>query len=121
MTSYNRFRKIKVKRRIRKALGVDIQWELNDEELSILEKEFSREGNITIEQIEEEIAKEVKHNEMICPECRTPATKAILCGGAMGVGQTYAQAHMSPFTITYEVVCPRCGLVLSTETITVHK
>ena len=87
-----------------------------------MEKEFSeRKNNFTIEEIEKEIAREIKQNERICPECGTPVTKAILSGGAMGVGQTYAQTGMRPFTITYEIVCPRCGLVLDTETYTIHK
>ena len=120
--AYDRFKKVKFKGRVRKALGIDIQWEMNDEELDILEKEFSKEKmDVTMKQIEEGIAKEIKQNEMICPECGALATKAILCGGAMGVGQTYAQAGMRPFTITYEIVCPRCGLVLGKETYTIHK
>jgi len=72
-----------------------------------LEKEFSeRKNNFTIEEMPEKSSK----NERICPECGTLVTKAILSRGATGVGQTYAQASRKPFTITYEIVCPRCGL-----------
>ena len=114
MTLYNWFKKFKLKGRIYKAFEIDIQRELSDEEPAVLE-----EGDVAVKQIEEDIAEETTCNE-ICPECGMPVTRPILSGGPMGVGQTYAQ-RMGPYTNTYEVVCPRCGLVLRIETKTIHR
>ena len=65
--------------------------------------------------------KEDELSHRYCPECGTPLEMhPIPIIQSEGVGPTYLQS-MRPFKIVYEIVCPKCGLVLGQEVVDIHK
>lgn len=51
-------------------------------------------------------------DEDICEECKSPlriSTIPIIQNE--GVGQTFAQEHVRSFSVQYDIVCSKCGLV----------
>jgi len=55
-----------------------------------------------------------------CPECGTRLIEpAIPIINPPGVGQTYSQ-HMRSWTVSTDIVCPKCGLVVGQSKREVH-
>jgi len=69
------------------------------------------ENVIALEELEEDT----------CPECGSPLAYVPISDNRMGVGQTYDQTKMNPFTIFYDVLCQKCGLVVKHATHEVHR
>ena len=83
------------------------KYDQDNDQSSFYEGFFSRES----ESIDNHLEKET------CEECNTrlvPVIKPII--QTEGVGPTYAQAHPKSFSIMYDIVCPKCGLVYGSTT-----
>lgn len=112
--------RVKIGARARKATGVeDVYWDMTDEEVAIVAQKFS---DVRLKEESEEIARTIEEEGTKCPECGCSLVHALSYGiNVMGPGKTYAQRKMWPFTISYDVVCSKCGLVIRQATHEVHR
>lgn len=101
-------------------MGVeDVYWDITDEEVGIVAQKFP---DVNLKEELEEIARTVEEEDTKCPECGCSLVYALSYGiNVMGTGKTYAQRKMWPFTISYDVVCSKCGLVIRQATHKVHR
>jgi ssDNA-binding Zn-finger/Zn-ribbon topoisomerase 1 len=102
----------------------DADWDVTDEEAAAVKAEMFLDPKNNYNSKEEwaEITGKVEEEGRRCPECGSPLVHAAVSTTVSeGVGQTYAQSKMRPFTVFYDVVCPKCGLVLGQSTKKVHR
>lgn len=99
----------------------DVYQELTEEEADVLLELFPEGKNdYNLKDELEHIAEEVEEEVTQCPECGSSLVHAVLSSNPMGIGETYTQ-KMRPFTIFYDVVCSKCGLVLKQAVHEVHQ
>lgn len=106
-------KKVQLKRK-KKYGETDTFWEMEDEEVAV--------GIGISPEAEERVepTREAEEEMTTCPECGGSLFLADESGGAMGVGKTHAQARMKPFSVSSEVVCSKCGLVVGKSVRHVH-
>ena len=115
--------KIKLQSHVkRKGVGVeDVYLDMKGEKGDVLGEVFPElENNESLQQEVKEIVAKVEEKGTTCPECGGSFVYAVVSSNPMGVGKTYTQ-RMRPFTIFYDVVCSKCGLVVEQATHVVHR
>lgn len=112
--------RVKIGKRARKAIGVeDVYWDITDKEVAFVAEKFP---DVNLKEELEEIARDVEEEDTKCPECGCSLVYALSYGiNLAGVGKTYAQRKMWSFTISYDVVCSKCGLAIKQATHKVHR
>lgn len=113
-------KKIQKRQRKIKHTDEDAYWERIDEEDAAAWISTDVKDSYDLKEEDIEVTNKVEA-EGICPECGGSLIQAIESGGSMGVGKTYAQLKMKPWSVSYEVVCSKCGLVLRKSVRQVHR
>lgn len=112
-------KRIKIKHKSLEMEGIDS--DVREGEISGMMETFADIENHHDTITGEEITEEIDEEELKCPQCGGSLIKAPIGGHPMGVGKAYAQSKMWSYSISEEVVCSKCGLVLNQSSREVHR